>query len=799
MAILRRAAAWSSVLLIGLSPLTLSAQPTDTQRLADRAGTASVAELSAVWNTARSGDIEKLNEALQKLDRPNAADNSISDAATSLARHIEQREQDRAARTTEVRAELDKHLATQPMTDIILGKALRNAIELHLIAEDKDALLREGQIKSLTDRARSAAADAEKRGDVVAAGELFVLLDALYDVPGTYRADVRRIIQRQEMLRLYVPEKLYNQRAARARAMGNDEELPPYNPFGDDYTVKTKGIDEVMILRAAARARQHIEQKPINSLVVGGLEAIRTMMTTPDLVAAFPNIGNDQARQDMLSFIDDEVAKVQARADRPGGGQMDQVQIDNLLDRLTTINSASVKVPKQALLHEFGNGMMAQLDEHSAIIWPDELHKFIKSTEGRFVGIGVQIEYDELFNIRVVTPLEGTPAQKAGIHPGDIIKEVNGHNLLGLSLDQAVEVITGPEGTEVTLTLGRPIEEQIDSAAPSPDAKSDQKPANLKEAAKPEAKDPEAERKAAIAKAKARKTENVTVKVKRSLINVASVKGWKREGIREDQWDWFVDKESKIGYVRLLQFSESTVSELDRAVAEMKRQGVAGLVFDLRNNPGGLLDQAVKVSQRFIRAENAPIVMTQGPGGVIDRPELSEPSRASLADIPVVCLVNESSASASEIVSGALSVYGKKGMIDAVVLGSRSYGKGSVQNVWPLAANARMKVTTAYYMLPDKTIIHRRQGAKAWGVEPDLKVEMLPKQMEKALVLRRNADVRPINEKGEIVQKGETPNPEDLIQKGIDLQLETALMILRAKTVADAAQAKGVSHAQVVK
>jgi carboxyl-terminal processing protease len=797
---LRRAAAWSSAMLIGLASLPALAQNQNApSRLADSAGTATVADLSAVWNTARQGDFTELNRALQKLDRPNAGANSISDAATALARHVEQREVDRAERTKEVRADLAKELAVKPVTDIALGKALRAAIELHMLALDKDALLQEAEVKSLTQRARTAAQAAEARGHIVIAGELFVLLDALHDIAGTYRPDVRRIVQRQEMLRMYAPEKLYDQRAARAKAMGNDEELPPYNAFGDDYTVKTKGIDETMILNAWRHARKHIEQKPTNELIVGGLEAIRTMVTTPDLAAAFPNIDNAESRQAMIGFIDEELGKMRARESRPGGGQYDSVQLDALLERLAARNTESVKIPKTALLHEFGNGMMSPLDEHSAIIWPDELARFTKSTEGRFVGIGVQIEYDELFNIRVVTPLEGTPAQKAGIHPRDIIKEVNGHSLLGLSLDQAVEVITGPAGTDVTLTLGRPIDDEVPASAPSPDAKSDQKPANLKEATKPEAKDPEAERKAAIAKAKNLKTENVTVTLKRSFINVASVKGWKREGIREDSWDWFVDKDSKIGYVRLLQFSESTTTELDRAVSEMKRQGLSGLVFDMRYNPGGLLDQAVKVAQRFIKVDDAPIVNTQGPGGIIDRPEVSAPSRASLADIPIVVLINEGSASASEIVSGAIATYAHKGMIDAVVLGNRSYGKGSVQNVWPLTHNARMKVTTAYYMLPDQSIIHRRPGAKTWGVEPDLKVEMLPKQTEKALNLRRNADVRPINEKGELIQKGDAPNPDDLIAKGIDLQLETALMILRAKTVADAATARGVTHAQVVK
>src|SRR6185436_2109378 len=175
--------------------------------------------------------------------------------------------------------------------------------------------------------------------------------------------------------------------------------------------------------------------------------------------------------------------------------------------------------------------------------------------------------------------------------------------------------------------------------------------------------------------------------------------------------------DNHIGYVRLLQFSESTSRELDRAIAEMKRQGLSGLILDLRFNPGGLLDQAVKVSRKFIRVPDSAIVMTQGAGGMIEPPETTRPAQATLADVPLVVLINEGSASASEIVSGALETYAHQGNLDAVVLGARSYGKGSVQNVWPIGVNASaaIKVTTAYYMLPDKRIIHRRPGALTWG------------------------------------------------------------------------------------
>jgi hypothetical protein len=185
-----------------------------------------------------------------------------------------------------VRGEIDKALEAKPETDVALSKALRGMIELHMLSIDKDAVLREPKIKGVIERSAAGAHAAEQRGDVVSAGELFVLLDALLDIPGTYKEDVRRLMQRQEMLRLYVPELLYKQRQDRQKAAG-DEALPEYNPFGDDWRVKLGSIDASLVTRAIAKTRQHVEQKPMSVLLGGGLEAIKTMVTTKDLQEAF--------------------------------------------------------------------------------------------------------------------------------------------------------------------------------------------------------------------------------------------------------------------------------------------------------------------------------------------------------------------------------------------------------------------------------------------------------------------------------------------------------------------------------
>ncbi|CAN0586358.1 unnamed protein product, partial [Laminaria digitata] len=208
-----------------------------------------------------------------------------------------------------------------------------------------------------------------------------------------------------------------------------------------------------------------------------------------------------------------------------------------------------------------------------------------------------------------------------------------------------------------------------------------------------------------------------------------------------------------IGYLRLTGFTDDSTREFDRAVSTMKQDGLSALILDLRYNPGGLLDQAVQLASRFV--SKGMIVKTVDASGITE--SLNEAvrvsDRASLSDIPVIVLVNEGSASASEILSGAIQAGAKQGKLDALVLGNRSFGKGSVQNVYLLpGASAAMKVTTNYYHIDAPRMIHKVPGATEWGIEPDLEVDMLPSQQQAALLLRRDADVLPLDENGNIIE-----------------------------------------------
>jgi len=553
-----------------------------------------------------------------------------------------------------------------------------------------------------------------------------------------FKPDLERITKRLTLLRMYTPERLHEMRSAQ-RVAEDEDPLPPYNPLGEHWDEKLAGIERSMVVRAINRADSgHVEDADMAGLLIGALQSVRTLATTTDLVDAFPGLGDETFVRKFTVEIDRLIDHLSDRAGRAGYFDLTQT-----LTNLENANKRSVALPQQVIWHEFGNGAMEELDNFSAIIWPDELRRFQRSTQGRFTGVGIQISLDESLQLKVVTPLEGTPAHRAGIRPGDIIRTIDGESTLGITLSQAVDRITGKRGTEVTLGVEREgVEENIDFA------------------------------------------------LRRDIIPIYSIKGWKRNGPHEDDWDWFIDRENGIGYIRMTQFSEETTREFDRAISQMRDDGLEGLVLDLRFNPGGLLSEAVSISNRFI--DDGLIVAQQDGAGVVRDSHRAIRGMATIDDIPVVVLINEGTASASEIVSGCLQDHHK-----AVILGSRSYGKGSVQNVYDIGRGmAALKLTTQYYTLPEGRLIHRRDGADRWGIEPDIEVEMLPSQIGDALTLRQEADLYLVNGDGAVedapapatdadpdAEKAKDVDPLRLLTEGIDTQLEAALVLIRSQTL----------------
>jgi carboxyl-terminal processing protease len=297
------------------------------------------------------------------------------------------------------------------------------------------------------------------------------------------------------------------------------------------------------------------------------------------------------------------------------------------------------------LVYAAMKGMLTSLDPHSQFMEPDDFRDMQDDTRSRFNGLGIEVSSKNGV-LTVVTPMEDTPAAKAGILAGDQILKINGTSTERLELQQAVNLLRGKPGQKATLTILRPSSKEVKDYV-----------------------------------------------LERAEVKVQSVKN-----------AHLVDKELtggfKVGYVRVIQFNEPTAEELAKALDELQKQGMQALILDLRNNPGGLLNSAVDVCAQFLPPDTT-VVSTQGRAASQER-EYTTPSTAKeRPHFPLAVLVNEGSASGAEIVSGAL-----KDLKRAILVGETTFGKGSVQNVLQLPDGSALRFTTAKYYTPGKQVIH---------------------------------------------------------------------------------------------
>jgi len=299
------------------------------------------------------------------------------------------------------------------------------------------------------------------------------------------------------------------------------------------------------------------------------------------------------------------------------------------------------------------NGMLKTLDPHTSYMPPDAYKQMQVETSGKFGGLGIEITMRNGI-LTVVSPIEGTPADKAGILAGDKIIKIEDESTLDMTLNDAVSILRGKRGSPVTITIYR---EGLE--------------------------------------------EPKEVVIVRDVIKVKSVKNKIYNG--------------NIGYVKIRNFTKTTSRDLDQALGLFEEKKVAKLVLDLRNNPGGLLNQAVEVTDRFLDEENL-IVYTQGRTGDQNM-RFTTHERGQRVSYPMIILVNGGSASASEIVAGALQDLGR-----AVILGTPTFGKGSVQTIIPLSDGSAMRLTTARYYTPSGRVIQEN------GITPDIIVEMPAKK-----------------------------------------------------------------------
>jgi len=714
--------------------------PVMADQPAPAAAPAAVADLSKL---AEQGRFEQVLAALH-ADKAAAADTQ----AGELTKEIQSFEQHHAALADK------RHEAYQKAMDKMavavkadkLDEAIVAAVEAHGLADDPAATLELPEVSALVKQAEQTIAAAQTDHDWLEALNLYRLLDLLNEDSPRYRSQIKECERHVRVLRLYAPAEFSRLYDEHARRIAKDQDkVEPLVLGSETWEQQLEGVEPAMLRQVLALAvRRHVSSPHYATLLDSAIDALQVLGKAQSLQATFPGFGDPQKVAGFLEGLAAIRKDVDAHKD-----DLNFIDAGNYADQLMDLNTKTLGLPERVMVYEFTDGALAALDDFTNMIWPHETEEFKRTTEGQFFGVGIQISRRDRrlltvpapeetseqraaaghdnWVLYVVSPLEDTPAQRAGIKPGDIIATVNGESTKGWSLDQAVRNITGPEGTPVTLGIER-----------------------------------------------AGHKDNLPFKLIRAKIVIESVRGWERKP--GGGWDYYIDPNDHIGYVRLSQFIPQSADELDAAVNQMQQSnGLSALILDLRFDPGGLLNSAIAVSNRFI--SQGVIVSTVGPDGKTDEQHKARKDK-TYPNFPVVVLVNEGSASASEIVSGCLQDYGR-----ALIVGTRSFGKGSVQELVSIGeGKAYFKLTTHHYALPHGRILHRRPDSKTWGVEPDLIVKMTAPQIADDIEYRNDADV--LRQPGDPPTTQPSHTAEEILAKGIDPQLETALLVLRTRLVA---------------
>jgi carboxyl-terminal processing protease len=373
----------------------------------------------------------------------------------------------------------------------------------------------------------------------------------------------------------------------------------------------------------------------------------------------------------------------------------------NVLEKVRTSYVDGTNLTYRALIHSALKGMVGSLDPHSEFMDADDYQQLQDDTEGQFGGLGLVVAMKNKF-ITVVAPMDDSPGFRAGILSGDRIVKIDGKGLDNVLLPDAVKQLRGQPGTQVSVTVQRPSSGQI--------------------------KD---------------------YKLTRAVISMDMVKDI--NGKKE-----FPLGVDKIGYVRITQFGDQTSDELEAALNKLKKQGMKALIIDLRWNPGGLLDEAVSVCEKFL-PRGQLVVTTEGRDPAENSIRRADGHGDELGGMPIVVLVNLGSASAAEIVTGCL-----QDLHRAFILGEKTFGKGSVQNIFPLDDGSALKLTVAKYYTPSHKVIHEH------GITPDSLVPMSDEDQASLLVKRAPGGLESLDDKDRAV-----------VEKSHDIQLDRAEDLLK--------------------
>jgi len=406
-----------------------------------------------------------------------------------------------------------------------------------------------------------------------------------------------------------------------------------------------------------------------------------------------------------------------------------------VFEKAITLNESTIKLPKEILVAQFAEAAFSSLDPYTVMIWPRQVEDFEKTMTNEFSGIGIEIT-KEKGRLTVASLLPDTPAYNSGLDAGDVIEVVDKLPTKDMSLSCAVKHITGPAGTKVALTIKRTGE--------------------------PQSRD---------------------ITITRDRIIVHTIRGWKRT--EAGKWLYMIDEQNRIGYVRITNFSEKTVSDLEKVLVQLEAEGMKGLVLDLRFNAGGLLNSAVDVVDEFV--SEGLIVSTRPRFGVWTYSTAKK--EGTHPNYPLVVLINAGSASASEIVAGSLADPQQR---RAILVGERTHGKGSVQSITQHpGGGAQLKYTMAYYYLPSGQRVEsqdemKKRNRKDWGVGPNVEVKLRSDEIKQMIDVQRDNDVLvKAGHNGGGASLKKHPLEETLVA---DPQLAVGILIVRGKLAQSGSQ-----------
>ncbi len=530
------------------------------------------------------------------------------------------------------------------------------------------------------------------------------------------------------MTLFYEEDKTYKDKAEQLTEMASIELSLKKSDCGESAIDRYQGIEAFMFIRALqALDSQYVHPIEYRDLCDKGIK--RCHLLGRVLV---------DSKEELAWHVDPNMLdKWEAALDTLQAGisenknEITLADTVQLFNDVLTLNDTTLGLPKEVLIAHFTEAALSSLDPFTNIVWPWNVRDFEKSMTQQFSGIGVEIS-KVADAIKIGSLLPDTPAYRAGLDAEDEIISVNGESTAKMTIFCAVDKITGPKGTKVNLTIRRPA---------------------------------------------TGKTWDVIIV--RDKIVVQPLRGWQRSA--DGKWNWMIDPANRIGYVRLTTFTETSGPDLDATLKELEDNGgLNGLILDLRYNPGGYLQSAAEVVDLFVKEG---VIVKSTPRQGFSTYEIAH-AKGTHPDYPLVVMINESSASASEIVSGALQ---DPKHSRAILVGERSYGKGSVQVVSGYSGGgSQMKYTIAYYHLPsDQQVKNRYQmeklGRKDWGIAPDVEVKINTAELKEMIEMQRDNDVLVQADHDESLSENKHSTLAQTLDS--DPQLAMALLVVQSKLI----------------